>query len=188
MEADISLFEFLSVAIAIVVSFGVVRLLDGVNYAAKPGQLYWPHLVWLALKLIQHFNIWWSLWERHEASWSYAAFLVQLVPPLVLYLQATALVTPSPQSITNWREHYYSVRRQFFGLNLVFGLSNPLAVLASGIEFRALAAPLIIVALSMIGLLTSSHRVHSALALVALVGNILLIALFTLNPAASPFG
>ena len=52
-ESDISLFEFLSVGIAIVVSFGVVRLLDGAHYAAKPGQLYWPHLVWVALKLLE---------------------------------------------------------------------------------------------------------------------------------------
>jgi hypothetical protein len=39
-ESVTSLFEFLSVAIPIVVSFGVARLLDGANNAAKPGQLF----------------------------------------------------------------------------------------------------------------------------------------------------
>jgi hypothetical protein len=183
----ISLFEFLSVGIAIVVSFGVVRLLDGAHYAARAERLYWPHLVWVTLKLIQHFNIWWSLWARHEASWNYAAFLVQLLPPLILYLQATTLVTPSPQSIGNWREHFYSNHRRFFGLNLAFGLSNELASLAAGNEV-VLIAPLVIAMLSMVGLLSTSHRVHSALALVALLGNVLLIITFSLNPAENPFG
>jgi hypothetical protein len=182
-----SLFEFLSVGIAIVVSFGVVRLLDGAHYAAKPGNLYWPHLVWVALKLVQHFNIWWSLWARHEASWSYGAFLVQLLPPLVLYLQAMALVTPSPQSVGDWREHYYSVHKRFFGLNLAFGLASPLANVTSGMDAQ-LTPALIIVALSIIGFLSASHRVHSALALVALVGNIVVITIFSLNPAGNPFG
>ena len=71
----------------------------GANAAARPGRLYWPHLIWVILKLVQHFHIWWSLWERHEASWTYAAFLAQLLPPLVLYLQATTIVTPSTQDV-----------------------------------------------------------------------------------------
>ena len=55
--------------------------------------------MWLVLKLIQHFNIWWVLWAKHEVSWSYGAFLAQLISSLALYLQATALVSPSPQSV-----------------------------------------------------------------------------------------
>jgi hypothetical protein len=183
-----SLFEFLSVGIAIVVSFGVVRLLDGAYYAARREHIYWPHLVWVVLKLLQHFNIWWTLWERNDASWSYAAFLAQLLPPLTLYLQATTLVTPSPQSVGDWRAHYYLVARKFFGLNLAFGLANPLAAIASGNEIGSPVAAGGILAISAVGLLSKSHRVHSALALVALAGNILLITVFTLNPAGNPFG
>ena len=138
--------------------------------------------------MLQHFNVWWSLWERREAAWSYAAFLVQLIPPLTLYLQATALVTPTPQAVSGWQDHYYAVRRQFFGLNLVFGLSNPLALRAAGIEESQLAPSAIIIALSLVGLFSDSRRVHSALAVVAFLGNLLLITIFTLNPAESPFG
>jgi len=147
----------------------------------------------VGLKLLQHFNIWWSLWERREvsSSWTYATFLIQLLPPLILYLQATALVTPTPQVVSSWREHYYAGRRRFFGLNLAFGLSNPLALYAAGIGIdggQQLAPSLVIVAISLIGLLSSSHRVHSALAAAALLGNVLMITVLTLNPAESPFG
>jgi hypothetical protein len=181
-------FEFLSVGIAIVVSFGVVRLLDGASSSLSRTHSYWPHLVWVALKLLQHFNIWWTLWSKHEASWSYAGFLAQLLAPLVLYLQATALVTSSPQSIENWRDHFYSVRRRFFGLNIAFACANPLAYSAAGMSVQSLVTPAVIALLSIVGILSDSHRVQSALALFALLGNLFLIVLFTYNPAASPFG
>ena len=102
MEPRITIFEYLSVAIAIVVSFGVVRLLDGVSHAIDRDSRYWPHLVWVGLKLLHHFNVWWLLWSTRDVSWDYGRFLAQLAAPLILYLQATALVTPSPQSVESW--------------------------------------------------------------------------------------
>jgi hypothetical protein len=180
-------FEFISVGIAIVVSFGVVRLLDGGNYAVDRKRCYWPHLVWVMLKLLQHFNIWWLLWAKHDVSWSYAGFLAQLVSPVVLYLQATALVTTSPQSIESWREHFYLVRRRFFGLNIAFAFANPLASVAAGLETQ-IFAPFVVVAISAVGLLSESHRVHAALAVFALLANVVLVATLTLNAATSPFG
>jgi hypothetical protein len=187
-ESGISHFEFLSVGIAIVVSFGVIRLLDGASHAVGRTRRYWPHLMWVALKLLQHFNIWWTLWTRREASWSYAGFLAQLMPPLVLYLQATALAPPSPEGIESWRDHFYSVRRRFFGLNIAFACANPLADFAVGGSGMSLVTPAGIIAISVVGILSDSHRVQTALALFALLGNLLLVALFTYNPAASPFG
>ena len=172
-----SLFEYLSVAIAIVVSFAVVRLLDGVSHAVDAERRYWPHLVWVGVKFLQCFHAWWVLWASRGVSWDYGRFLVQLGPPLILYLQATALVTSTPQSVQSWREHYYAVRRRFFGLNLFFGFSIQFAnQVAAGPEaewtLQNFFIAILVAALSMVGLLSDSHRVHSVFALIMVPGNI----------------
>jgi hypothetical protein len=115
-------------------------------------------------------------------------FLAQLLPPLVLNLQATTLVPSTPQSIESWRDHFYSVRRRFFALNIAFAAANPLANFAAGADGQNLFAPAPIAAISVVGILSDSHRAQSGLALFALLGNVVLVAVFSLNPATSPFG
>ena len=133
------------------------------------------------------------LWATRDVSWDYGRFLAQLATPLLLYLQATALVTPSPQSVESWRAHYYSIRRRFFGLNFFFGFATLLASrVAADPEagwvppLSDVTAPVGIAALSTVGLISDSHRVHSAVALIAVLGNIWLVARIYSIP--SPLG
>ena len=180
-------FEYISVAIAIVISFGVVRLLDGVSHAAGRNR-YWPHLAWVGIKFVQCFNAWWMLWASRDVSWDYGRFLVQLAPPLILYLQATALVTSSPQSVESWRAHYYAVRRRFFGLNFFLGFAFYFAnrVAASSEAYTTPWTGAVVAAVSIVGFVSDSHRVHSALALFLVAGNILLVA--SLYSVPNPVG
>jgi hypothetical protein len=178
-ESRITIFEYISVAIAIVISFGVVRLLDGVSHAVDRNGRYWPHLAWVGIKFLQCFNAWWMLWASRSVSWDYGRFLMQLAPPLILYLQATALVTSSPRSVEDWRAHYYAARRRFFGLNFFLGFSFYFANrVAAGWEAGPTApvVPVVVAAASIVGFVSDSHRLHSTLALIMVAGNILLVA------------
>jgi hypothetical protein len=61
-EAEkMTLFEYVTVAVSIVLSFGVVRLLDGLRAAALPECRYWVHLAWIPTKLLNHALYWWGL-------------------------------------------------------------------------------------------------------------------------------
>jgi hypothetical protein len=171
-----TIFEYLSVAIAIVVSFAVVRLLDGVSHAADSNRRYWPHLVWIGVKFLQCFNAWWILWASRDVSWDYGRFLVQLGPPLILYLQATALVTSTPQSVESWSAHYYAVRRRFFSFNFFLGFAFYFAGPEPEWITRNAATAVIVSAISITGLASDSRRLHSALAVIAIAGNMLLAA------------
>ncbi len=149
--------------------------------------------MWVGLKLLQYFNVLWLLWASRDVSWDYGRFLAQLGPPLILYLQASALVTSSPQSVESWRAHFYAIRRRFFGLNFFFGFSFILAgLVAAGPEvgwippLQAVANAVGIAAISTVGLMSDSHRVHSALALFVVLGNIRLVTLIYSIP--SPLG
>jgi hypothetical protein len=102
---------------------------------------------------------------------------VQLGPPLILYLQATALVTSSPQSVGSWRARYYAVRRRFFGLNFFFGFAIEFANrVAAGPEAEwitpSIATAVGVAALSTVGFVSDSHRLHSAFALIMVPGNV----------------
>jgi len=107
-----------------VLSLGLVRLLEGSLSALLPSRLYPIHAVWLVIKFINHFSYWWTLWGLRGGAveWNFPLFLYVAMPGVVLYLQSTLLVSPSPREVTSWREHYYSIAPVFFGLNMVFVL------------------------------------------------------------------
>jgi len=179
-EPRITFFEYISVGIAFVVSFGVVRLLDGISHALVREKRYWPHVLWIAIKLHNHFMVWWMYWGARDLEWTYATFLAQLSVPVVLYLQASALVTSRPEAINDWRTHFASIRRRFFGLNIAYLIGASLFVsFATGdwsMPPAALAATVVAFAISIVGLLFESHRVQSFLVAIAVIFNTLSIA------------
>jgi hypothetical protein len=141
----------------IVLSFGVVRLLDGA-LASFP----------------------------RDAEWNFVFFLAQLATPVILYLQASTLVTSSPDSIEDWRIHFYAIRRRFFGLNIAFGAVTPLAsrlptgLLAPSVPFVAIAVAIVV--LSGIALRSDSHRIQAMVVLLLALLNFVAIAILIMAP------
>ena|SRR5438105_4946716 len=110
-----NLFEHVAVAFSMVLSFGVVRLLDGLRPALVPGRRYWVHALWLVQKLLNHAFYWWGFLSfREGVAWTAASFLWILLVPGLLFLQATALVTTNPSAVDSWRDHFFGIRSWFF--------------------------------------------------------------------------
>ena len=180
-----TLFEYMSVGVVIVLSFGVVRILDGAPSAFHREKRYWPHCLWVAIKFLNHFQFFWMLWGTRDGHWTFVAFLAQLSIPVVLYLQASALVSSLPNSIEDWRAHFYSVRRRFFALNMVFGILNGgvFALPTGGSPpLPVLAVCLSVVALSAIAFRWDSHRVQSTIVLLLALLNVVVIAGLIMAP------
>ncbi len=112
----------MTVAVSLVLSLGLVRLLEGSLSAFSPARIYPIHAVWMVLTFVSHFFYWWLLWNfRGETvAWNFARFFFVALPAVVLYLQATLLVSSLPHEVGSWREHYYSIAALFFGLNLAY--------------------------------------------------------------------
>jgi hypothetical protein len=71
-----------------------------------------------------HFLYWWTLWgDRGDVEWNYPRFLYLAIPAVVLYLQATVLVSSTPRAVRSWRDHYYESAPLFFGLNILLPLT-----------------------------------------------------------------
>lgn len=168
-----TLFEYLTIAVSIVLSFGLVRLLDGLRPAVSPRRAYWVHAVWVVIKLLNLVLFWWALWNYREGvNWNLFLFAWVLLPPALLYLQATALVTRSPDAVPDWQFHFYEIRQWFFAINVL--LVTVTAIGTWMIGGVPLLHPLrgvqgILVGASVCGMLSTSHRVHAVIVMISLV-------------------
>ena len=109
-----TLFEYLSVAFSIVLSLAAVRLLSGISVSFVPERRYWPHATWIVFVLLESAMIWWNFWSFKDVHWNFVGFLLILVVPAVIFLQAVALVPESPGTVQSWREHFFAARKRFF--------------------------------------------------------------------------
>jgi len=172
-----TLFEYVTVAVSVVLSFGVVRLLDGLRSALAPDRRYWVHFLWIPTKLFNHALYWWGLWALREAvTWNLASFLWLLLFPGTLYLQATALVTTSPAEVRSWRDHFYEIRAWFFWINLFLILHTFVssAVIVGVPLLHPSRIPLLLLfVLNVLGVVSPNPRLHALIASIALLTQIL---------------
>lgn len=163
-----TLFEYLAVAVSIVLSFGAVRLLDGLPYALSREHRYWPHTIWMINLLWLHIQFWWVFWSYSRVtSWSYAQFLLAVAGPGLLYSLANTGLSSSPSAVTSWEAHFYGIRQRFFllfaCLYFVLGLSGWLILEVPFFDpLRIVQASVIVV--SLVGARWATPAVHWVLA------------------------
>ena len=165
-------FEYITVAVSMVLSLGVVRLLDAIRHAFDPARRYSVLLLWIFAKLMNHVLFWWALWSyRDLANWNILDFVWVLLFPGLLYIQVTSLVTTTPQDVVDWRAHFYSLRRWFFSANILLILHTAAMVSVIRAElplYPVLAGESVLVAINVVGLVTANQKVHFAIVLLAL--------------------
>jgi hypothetical protein len=187
-ESSIGIFEYITVAVSIVLSLGLVRLLEGSLNAFQRSRIYPIHAIWIVLTFNQHFSYWWQMWRyRGDVDWSYPRFVLQAIPALILYLVATVLVTAAPRQVTSWREHYYSIAPVLFGLNaslVVVSLLLPRLTVGTTPSFILIITFPVLFGL-VAGAISKNPRLHGALAASYLVLSVV-IALTTISSPLSP--
>lgn len=176
-----TLFEYLSVLVSIILSFGIIRLLEGLPAAMKKDGGYLIQGLWVIIALWLHIHVWWVLWSYREAAWDYPRFLIVLADPLLLYSLAITLV---PRDLTpggSWRDHFYRVRVRVFVL-----LAAWMAVV-SVLNWRVLDYPLLsrirlghlgFIALCGVGAASSRPKVQGFVVGLTVVVMVLMIGFF----------
>lgn len=166
-----TLFEYITVAFSIVLSLGAASLLAGLRRIFAPGRRYWVHGVWVATILFSHAVVWWSLWSYNLVEvWTLPTFLLVLLQPVLLYLLASLLVGDEPATTESWHAHFFRVRTWFFVVRLLYvcaiiGASSQLLGISLLHPARLIGATHL--ALSVVGIGTSSERVHGVLAVLS---------------------
>ena len=170
-------FEFISVAVSIVVALSAARLLTALPHVLAPGRRYWIHSLWSLALLFAHMDFWWTIWIYREIDpWTFTGFAMVMLTPALLFLTASALVSDSPTTIASWRTHFYARHRVFFSLYLATICSIPLRQLivlgdrsgppAEGLPALLVAALMLVgLTLPVIGIITTNERIHAFLVL-----------------------
>ena len=160
-----TLFEYITVAISLVLALSVARTVDGLRSSLASGRRYWIHAAWVVVKLTNPMTFWWGIWRfRDSPAWDFPAFMLVLAWPVVLYLQVSSLVTRQPELVSDWRSHFYQQRKWFFGANLCLNLTTVVLSLALGGNLTG--DPLVwlprlaVLGLSAAGFATANERAH----------------------------
>ena len=153
-------FEYIFVAVSIVLSFTILRLLDALPSAFSRARGYWVHTVWVVFLLFLCAGFWWLNWFNHTLdSLSFRYFLFLLVAPSILFLTATALVSASPPAVASWREHFDLFRLRFFVSAFIY---IGLLTINSFATFAVpLAHPIHLGQVSMLGLFLAGATIKS---------------------------
>ncbi len=180
-----TLFEYLSVAVSILLSLGMVHILSRIKGILEGGRSYWIHTVHVGLILLLHPVYWWMFWGYRDMSWTLPFFLMALVPPSLICVLATSLVPNDSSAIASWRDHYFRIHRSFFGLYAAFlvvvAAQN---VLLRGDPILNLSRSFqsIVLAMFIAATLSSRVRVHVVVALALIAVTVVSSATTLLSP------
>jgi hypothetical protein len=116
-----TLFEYLSVAVSIVLGLGVTHILASLRVVLDKDLRHAAHAGWSFLLVIYLAQTWWGLWDLTAVeSWNQFAFYYVLLGPGLLYSAATILIPDDLAGSQHWGDHFLLVRRRFLGVVLAF--------------------------------------------------------------------
>ena len=168
-----TLFEYLSVAVSIVLSLSAAQILANIRAALDRDRWYWVHALWIFLALFTHILIWWEFWGyRDVVEWTLEKFVVVLANPGLLFVASHALSTPASASNASWEDHYYSARFSFFapfGAILLIAILRDGFILDRSFETTQHIPEFILLLICAVAARSQSRRTHAVLALVSLV-------------------
>ena len=164
-----TIFEYMSVAIAIIVALAFAEGLRGLQSALEPSKRYGIHVTWIFIKLANPIFFWWGTWSLRDIPdfWNMGTFTMLLIMPCIMYLQLHSLVSDNPDQVEDWRTHFYAQRRWFFGLNVLLGCFAILIYanifVPAPPQLFPIAAYGLISALSIAGFVSDSTKLHAAI-------------------------
>ncbi len=158
-----TLFEYLSVAVSLVLALGLAHLLGNLKALFAPERRYSLHVLLAAQLLLLHALFWWVLWSFRDAEWDFARFLLALAGPAALYACATVLI-PTGEAPASWRSHYYQSHRWYFGGQALLLVQVCFMIFSLGGPF--ILAPdrplwMLLLLNPIVGAVSKSPRVHA---------------------------
>jgi hypothetical protein len=169
-------FSYLSVLISIVLGLGITNLLGGVATLLRRRadvRMFWPLPIWLVTLFLIHVQTWWTMFGlRRVDRWSFGAFLIVLMQPVLLYLM-TALIIPrrAATGALDLEADFFREKRAFFACLftvLLVSLAKDLVLSGHLPSTPNVVAHGVFVAGALLGAFIRSRRFHLVMAPVGL--------------------
>jgi hypothetical protein len=115
-----SLFEYLSVFLSVIMGLGVTHILAGLSktiHYRRSLKLFWVHTLWAINILIYIVIIWWGMfWWSKQVNWSFFEFLLLLLYAIALFLAASLLFPWDLSRDFDFEVHFNETRVWFFAV------------------------------------------------------------------------
>ncbi len=169
-----SAFEFIFTANTLILALVIARLLEGLRDAFDRRRRYWIHYLWVVNRImVVYAALLMAFAVRDRTDLSAHDILIIITPTAILFLQINVLISSQPADIESWRDHFWRIKKWFFGANMLYILgvafvtsSAPGATLTI---FERYAAVTLGLALSLVGYISSNERVHGLLVVVGVL-------------------
>lgn len=175
-------FEYVAVLVSIIVALGIAQILSGIaRTIEKPeGQeIYWVHLLWSTWLFVYLIFFWWFEFRLGQiAEWTFYAYLVVVLYATLLYLLSAILFPSREHDGVNFEERFYSRRKWFFGLLVLFLVFDLLDTTLKGAGHLGDLGPRYLILNSVFaaafigGMVTTNRRFHGAFAVIYLVAQL----------------
>lgn len=131
-----SLFEYISIATSLILSFSLARTLTNVAPIFAGERRDWVHAAWVVGLLAYHVTLFWQLWIYGAApAWTLPEFLLLLAGPITVLI-AVSLLVPLEHA-ADYRAHFESVRSPFYVVLVTMQLQPvPLLYFAFDLPFE----------------------------------------------------
>ena len=180
------IFEYLMVMVAIILGLGVTQALRGLSNIMRGSKPFIAVTLWASTLFYLHIQVWWALWDvKAVETWNQVSYYYLVAIPCALFAITELLLPLGSGPETDWKSHFFSVRKWFFGILVFF-------IIISILESRVLlSTPLAhpyrlfqVVTLTAVvtGLMTKSPRAHVWISITFILSSLAGQALFRLFP------
>jgi hypothetical protein len=122
---EFPVFAFVAMMVGVVNGMAVASILTALaGFAQRRSavRVYWVYGSWVFFQLLSHIMLWWSIWNvQHTTELNFLSYLYLISGPVVLFLATSILLAATSEGdALDTREHFFSCRRSFFTLWVVF--------------------------------------------------------------------
>ena len=164
--------EFILIFWVVLIGAGVTTLLRGIGnlLIRQPGsRIYLPHLAWATIHLFLYITTWYFFFKDQAVDYSFSKFCFLFSVYALLYLLATLTFPSAEEGPTDYKAHYFRVRKPYFAIWCIL-TSVPVGRMfidsSYSLDRFASWTPALHFAVVVTGLLTTNPKVHACLPLV----------------------
>ena len=183
-----TLFEYVSVAVSILLALGMVHILSRIKDVVDRGRIYWVHTAHVGIILVLHPIYWWIFWGFRDVSWNFPLFLLALVGPSLICVMATSVVPRETSAVSSWRIHHFEIHRSLFPLYAVLLLvMSTQGWLHRGVSFldpSRIPLGLFFIG-AIVGTFSGREQVHAAVVIVMIAISVVGAGTFLLAPVTT---
>jgi hypothetical protein len=168
---------------------GATQTLRGFSKIAQSSRTFLPLTMWAAVIFYLYLQVWWALWDLHAVgTWNQIYFYLLVSIPCSLFAATELLLPLASSANTDWRSHFFSVQKWFFGVLFVFsvlGILETYVFLNVSLTHPYRVVQVALTALVVIGFFVKNAKTHVWLSVIYFCGLLFGQVLFRFLPGLS---